>query len=450
VYGITFPSAALYKEWKKNMQMAEERDHRKIGTQQELFFFHDLSPGSAFFLPHGAVLYNTLMDYIKNEYWQRGYTEVMSPNMYNLDLWHISGHASHYRDNMFIFNVENSEFGLKPMNCPGHCLMFAHRARSYRELPLRFADFGVLHRNELSGTLTGLVRVRRFQQDDAHIFCMENQIKEEVLGCLDFMDKLYGILGMEYQLELSTRPFEGSLGSDDLWDKAEAQLAGALNDFIGPGNWDVNEGDGAFYGPKIDIQVFDAMKRSHQCATIQLDFNLPQRFDLKFTGESTAKKDDEEEVVNRPVMIHRAMLGSVERMIAVLCEHFGGKWPFWLSPRQVCVIPTNHAYDEYAKFVEEQLREQRFHVFADVGDKRMNKKIREAQLSQFNYILIVGENEVANKTVNIRDARETASEGKSQEGQEEEGGDHISNEILGEKSLEEAIRFFESLRCEHR
>jgi threonyl-tRNA synthetase len=310
-------------------------------------------------MPHGARVYNKLIEWIRSEYWQRGFTEVITPNVFNLNLWEQSGHAQHYRDNMFIFDVEGQEWGMKPMNCPGHCLMFAHRLRSYRELPIRLADFGVLHRNELSGALTGLTRVRRFQQDDAHIFCRQDQIKSEVIGSLDFMKCVYDILGMSYTLELSTRPLK-ALGEASLWDLAEGQLAEALNEFVGEGKWKVNPGDGAFYGPKIDIKVYDAMERIHQCATIQLDFQLPIRFNLEYKsnveggaagaggGAAGAGAGGGGESFQRPVMVHRAMLGSVERMTAVLTEHWGGKWPFWLSPRQCIVIPVDPKFIDYA------------------------------------------------------------------------------------------------------
>lgn len=269
VYAISFPEKQQLKQWKEFQEQAKLRDHRLLGTKQELFFFHQLSPGSCFWLPHGARIYNKLISFIKQEYWQRGYEEVVTPNIFNLQLWEISGHAQHYKDNMFVFDVEGQEWGMKPMNCPGHCLMFGHRLRSYRELPIRVADFGVLHRNEISGALSGLTRVRRFQQDDAHIFCRQDQIKEEVLGALDFMKTVYNIFGMSYKLELSTRPAK-ALGDIKLWELAEGQLEEALNEFAGVGNWKVNPGDGAFYGPKIDIKVYDALERIHQCATVQV------------------------------------------------------------------------------------------------------------------------------------------------------------------------------------
>ncbi|XP_062945328.1 threonine--tRNA ligase 2, cytoplasmic isoform X2 [Cynocephalus volans] len=337
IYGISFPDNKIMKTWEKFQEEARNRDHRKIGKEQELFFFHDLSPGSCFFLPRGAFIYNTLMDFIREEYHKRNFREVLSPNMYNSKLWEASGHWQHYSENMFTFEIEKDTFALKPMNCPGHCLMFSHRPRSWREMPIRFADFGVLHRNELSGTLSGLTRVRRFQQDDAHIFCTVEQIEEEIKGCLQFLQSVYSTFGFSFQLNLSTRP-EDFLGEVEMWDEAEKQLQNSLLEFGEP--WKVNPGDGAFYGPKIDIKIKDAIGRYHQCATIQLDFQLPIRFDLTYVS-----KDGDDK---RPVIIHRAILGSVERMIAILSENYGGKWPFWLSPRQVLIIPVGPTCEEYA------------------------------------------------------------------------------------------------------
>ncbi|BFZ02291.1 hypothetical protein BsWGS_05330 [Bradybaena similaris] len=392
LYGISFPDPKQLKEWKHLQEEAAKRDHRKIGKEQELFFFHELSPGSCFFLPRGAHIYNTLMDFIRSVYWERGFTEVVSPNIYNSKLWEISGHWQHYAENMFSFDCEKETYALKPMNCPGHCLMFDHRARSWRELPLRLADFGVLHRNELSGALSGLTRVRRFQQDDAHIFCRKDQIKEEINSCLDFLKFVYGTFNFTFNLKLSTRP-EKYLGDKAVWDQAEKQLEESLNSF--GHKWELNPGDGAFYGPKIDITISDALRRSHQCATIQLDFQLPERFNLSYINEHQEKE--------RPVIIHRAVLGSVERMIAILCENFGGKWPFWLSPRQSIVITVAPAFDDYAQEVMKHIHAAGFLCEHDLDQgNTMNKKIRNAQLAQYNFIFVVGEKEVANKTANVR------------------------------------------------
>ncbi|CAH1106531.1 unnamed protein product [Psylliodes chrysocephalus] len=418
VYGISFPDTKKLKEWEHFQEEAAKRDHRKIGREQELYFFHEMSPGSCFFQPRGAHIYNTLVNFIKKEYRKRGFEEVISPNMYNVKLWQTSGHWSHYAENMFSFDVEKDKFALKPMNCPGHCLMFDNRVRSWRELPLRLADFGVLHRNELSGALTGLTRVRRFQQDDAHIFCTPEQITEEINGCLDFVKYVYTAFGFTFDLCLSTRP-EKFIGDAALWDSAEKALEDSLNKFSQP--WKFNPGDGAFYGPKIDITIKDALRRSHQCATIQLDFQLPIRFNLSYIADSGDKK--------KPVMIHRAILGSVERCIAVLTESFAGKWPFWLSPRQVMVIPVGPTYDEYAGEIKQQLFQAGFmsEVDSDPGDT-MNKKIRNAQLAQFNFILVVGDKEKSSKTVNVRTR---------------------DNVVHGEFSLDKLIEKFNNLSNNH-
>ncbi|RVW47196.1 Threonine--tRNA ligase, mitochondrial 1 [Vitis vinifera] len=358
-------------EYIARIEEAKKYDHRLLGVKQELFFCHPLSPGSWFFLPHGGRIYNKLMEFIKAQYKERGYHEV-----------------------------EKQEFGLKPMNCPGHCLMFEHRVRSYRELPLRLADFGVLHRNEASGALTGLTRVRRFQQDDAHIFCRESQIKDEVMGVLEFINYAYNIFGFTYELKLSTiimhllfkflasrvireaiddyprktgliacvntkRP-EKYLGDLETWEKAEAALTEALNQSGKP--WEIDEGDGAFYGPKIDISVSDALSRKFQCATLQLDFQLPSRFDLSYSAEDEAKRE-------RPVMIHRAILGSVERMFAILLEHYKGKWPFWLSPRQAIVCPVSEKSQPYALKVRDQIHQAGYYVDVDTTDRKIQKKV---------------------------------------------------------------------------
>jgi len=406
MYGISFPDKKMLKVWKENQEKAKERDHRRISAKQNLIWFHELSPGSAFWLPHGTRIYNALINFIKAQYWKRGYDEIVTPNMYNLELWNRSGHALHYKDAMFCFDVEGQEFALKPMNCPGHCLMFASTNRSYRELPIRLADFGVLHRNELSGTLTGLTRVRRFQQDDAHIFCREDQVETEVLNTLHFMKEVYDTFGMTYKLELSTRP-KKALGEVDIWKRAEGALAGAMNTFAGKGNWKVNPGDGAFYGPKIDIKVMDAMDRIHQCATVQLDFQLPIRFDLQYTTNSNVKGEE----YARPVMVHRAILGSVERMFAVLCEHYGGKWPLWLSPRQVMLIPVHAEFNDYCDTVRKTLHDAGLYCDVDLSKATFTKKVRNAQIAQYNYQLVVGKEEVSKGSVNIR-TRENVVEGE--------------------------------------
>lgn len=449
IYGVSFPDKDAMQAHLKFLEEAAKRDHRKIGKEQELFFFHEYSPGSCFFLPHGQIIYNTLQAFLREEYWNRGYQEVGSPNMYNSALWKISGHWQHYAEDMFTFDVEKEKWALKPMNCPGHCLIFKHRERSYRELPIRMADFGILHRNEASGALTGLTRVRRFQQDDTHVFCTQDQITEEIVALFDFLKAVYGKFGFTFKLKLSTRP-EGFLGDIETWNKAEAKLTEALDGFTasGGGAWELNPGDGAFYGPKIDITISDALKREFQCATIQLDFQLPNQFELEYmTSEATTAKKEEkpkeekpkagehleqkkEKLAGdvsipkkiappppgyaRPVMIHRAIYGSFERFIAILTEHFAGRWPFWLSPRQVMVIPVMPSANDYVKEVQAELRKHRLHADIDVSGNTMQKKIRTAQLSLYNFIMVVGAEEQKARAVNWRnrDDQETQQRGE--------------------------------------
>lgn len=404
IYGVSFPDKAAMKEHIKFLEEAASRDHRKIGREQDLFFFNEMSPGSAFWLPHGTRIYNSLIGMLREEYVKRGYQEVITPNMYNSKLWETSGHWGNYKENMFTFEVEKETYGLKPMNCPGHCLMFKSRERSYRELPMRLADFGVLHRNEFSGALTGLTRVRRFQQDDSHIFCRPDQIGEEIMGVVDFLKYVYGIFGFDFKMELSTRP-DKYVGEIATWDGAEAKLKEALE--LWGGDWEINEGDGAFYGPKIDIMISDALHRWHQCATIQLDFQLPNRFGLEY-------KTDDEKGMERPVMIHRAILGSVERMTAILTEHYAGKWPFWLSPRQVLVVPVGVKYFEYAQEVQKKLWDAGIYSEVDVTGNTLQKKVRNGQMKRFNFVFIVGEQELNGQSVNIRNRDVQAEQGKNE------------------------------------
>ncbi|XP_056157747.1 threonine--tRNA ligase 1, cytoplasmic [Lampris incognitus] len=391
--GVAFPGERDKDEWEKEQEEARRRDHRRIGKDQELFFFSDVSPGSCFFLPKGAHIYNTLTDFIKSEYRRRGFDEVVTPTLYSTALWERSGHWEHYSENMFTVTSEGKQtYALKPMNCPAHCLMFEQRVRSWRELPLRWADFGALHRNELSGALGGLTRVRRFCQDDAHIFCTPQQLEEEIVACLDFVKSVYQVFGFTFHCLLSTRPTP-CLGEPELWDAAEQQLERSLRQF--GERWELNPGDGAFYGPKIDVHIKDAIGRQHQCATIQLDFQLPIKFDLQYVGPDGKS--------HRPVMVHRAVLGSLERMIAILAENFGGKWPLWLSPAQVMVIPLGGDSESYARQVARRFREAGF--MADLEEDKgatLNKKIRAAQLAQYNYIFVVGEKECVSGTVSVR------------------------------------------------
>jgi threonyl-tRNA synthetase len=402
-----------------------------LGKQQELFFIHPTaSPGSTFWFPCGARIYNKLCELMRSEYKLRGFNEVITPNMYTAALFMISGHYQNYKDDMYSMSVEKEEWMLKPMNCPGHFLMFDARARSYKELPIRYADFGTLHRNEASGALSGLTRVRRFQQDDAHIFARPDQIKEEVKSALDFLTYIYKIFGFTFSIALSTRP-KKALGTKETWDNAEAQLKMALDEFCASTGkeWSLNPGDGAFYGPKIDIRLQDAMKRKHQCGTIQLDFNNPIRFNLQYRKEGADEvADDGEEKApfkgaeeknakgdvtwregrlksgfERPVVIHRAILGSVERMSAILMEHYAGKWPVWLSPRQVMVVPVGEKFNEYAEWLVRQLTLFGFNAEAETSGKTLNKKVRESQIAQWNYIAVVGDKEMTDMSVNIRE-----------------------------------------------
>lgn len=385
IYGITFPSKEKLSQFIKNREEALKKDHRKIGKELDFFFFHEYSPGSCFFLPNGTFIYNKLCDLMRSEYSERGFQEVITPNIFSIDLWKESGHYENYKDNIFM--LENEDMAMKPMNCPGHCLMFKSIDHSFRDLPIRYADFGVLHRNEASGALTGLTRVRRFQQDDAHIFCSKKQVKEEIIGCLDFLRQIYGIFNFQFNLFLSTRP-EKFIGEIEEWDQAENALAAAIKEC----NLDftINEGDGAFYGPKIDIILQDALGRKIQCGTIQLDFQLPQRFKLKYRDFDGSLKS--------PVIIHRAILGSVERFIAILIESYGKNLPFWINPRQVGVVSL--ADDEYTNIVKSKLGNFRLTVLHD--NNTINKNIRILIKKAFSFVCVIGKKEKADNTINVR------------------------------------------------
>ncbi|KAJ9137132.1 Threonyl-tRNA synthetase [Pleurostoma richardsiae] len=442
IYGVSFPDKKKMAEHKKFLEEAAKRDHRKLGKEQELFMFHDLSPGSAFFLPHGTRIYNTLLTYIRDQYHKRDYQEVITPNIFNAELWKISGHWDYYKDDMFVIDLDKEKFGLKPMNCPAHMLMFAHAPRVYNQLPWRVADFGVLHRNEASGALSGLTRVRRFQQDDAHIFCRLDQVTGEITDLFDFLREMYGLLGFTFKMNLSTRP-DKFMGQIETWDKAEAMLKEALDQFSsGPGGvpWQLNEGDGAFYGPKIDIKIMDCLHREWQCATIQLDFQGPENFGLEYvTAEVPVGKKEEPVEVKapavkpdvgaegntqkkgrviktlspgcaRPVIIHRAMAGSIERFMGILIEHFAGKWPFWLSPRQVMVIPVGKGFIPYAEEVKAIFKKERMWADIDISGNTLPKKVRSAQLAQYNAIFVVGDEEMKGRKVNVRWRDDTSTQ----------------------------------------
>ncbi|THU97644.1 tars protein [Dendrothele bispora CBS 962.96] len=410
IYGISFPDKKQLTEYKAFLAEAAKRDHRKIGKDQELFFFNELSPGSGFFLPHGTRIYNALLELMRSEYWKRGYQEVISPNMYHSKLWETSGHWQNYSEDMFTLDIEKEKWGLKPMNCPGHCLIFDSKDRSYRELPIRMAEFGIIHRNEASGALTGLTRVRRFMQDDTHVFCMPSQLEEEISALFDFMQHIYGLFGFDFHLELSTRP-EKFLGEIKTWDLAEQQLTKALEKHY-PGKWELNPGDGAFYGPKIDITIRDALRRSFQCATIQLDFQLPERFNLKYRSAEDFGNPDKP--ASRPVIIHRAILGSLERFIAIITEHFAGKWPFWISPRQVVVIPVAAPFKDYATEIANKLTSLGMYADVDNSDNTLPKKIRNGEIAQYNFILVVGEEECNARSVNVRNRDDVGTKNRGE------------------------------------
>ncbi len=392
IYGTAFPSKNELKEYLHNIEEAEKRNHVKLGKQLKLFTIEEESPGSVFFLNNGTIVYNELMNFIRDEYKKRGYKEIKSPIIYNNSLFKTSGHWEHYKDSMFFTKVENQEFALKPMNCPGHMLLYKDDVHSYKEFPLRYADFGMLHRNELSGVLNGLFRLRYFVQDDAHIFLEEEQIQDEIERILDFVDYVYSeVFDFKYDVELSTRP-EKFLGDKKSWDKAEKDLENALKKK--KIKYEVNESEGAFYGPKIDFKVRDSLGRVWQLATIQLDFAMPERFDLKYEGKDGNK--------HRPVVIHRAILGAFERFIAILVEHFYGKFPLWLSPVQVIVLTLTDRNERFAKEVYNKLFENNIRVQMDNRSETIGKKVRDAQVMKVPYILTIGDKEEEKKTLAIR------------------------------------------------
>jgi threonyl-tRNA synthetase len=380
IYGTAFFRQGDLDDYLARLEEARKRDHRRLGTQLDLFHFDDVSPGSPFWHPKGMVIWNVLEDLRRREDRERGYVEVRTPLIYDKELWVTSGHWEKYREHMFTFESENREFGLKPMNCPGHAALYSAGAYSYRELPLRMAEAGVLHRDELTGALHGLLRVRMFSQDDAHIFCAPEQIEAEVLGCLEFGFAIYSKLGLEIKVELSTRP-DNKLGTDDEWDAAEAALAHAL-ETMGV-EYVVNEGDGAFYGPKIDLHMLDSLDRSWQVGTVQLDFQMPQRFGLHYQGADNAE--------HTPVMIHRALIGSFERFIGILIEHFGGAFPFWLAPVQVRILPVGLGHHEPARALAKQLASYRVEV--DDSDETVGKRIRNAEVAKIPFTIVYGDKE---------------------------------------------------------
>ncbi|WP_195574352.1 threonine--tRNA ligase [Paenibacillus sp. 1001270B_150601_E10] len=391
IYGTSFPSKAQLDEHLHLLEEAKKRDHRKLGKELELFMFSEEAPGMPFYLPKGMTIRTELENLARELQRQRDYEEVRTPLMMNTRLWEQSGHWDHYKDNMYFTNVDQTSFALKPMNCPGHMLIFKHALRSYRELPIRICEFGQVHRHEFSGALNGMMRVRTFCQDDAHIFVTAAQIEEEIGRILDLLSHVYSIFGFEYKVELSTRP-EDRMGSDELWDQAEQALQRVLEARGLP--YRINEGDGAFYGPKIDFHILDALKRSWQCGTIQLDYQMPEKFDLSYMGEDGLKY--------RPIVIHRAVYGSVDRFIGILTEHYAGAFPLWLAPVQAKLLPVSEHYADYAYKVKADLADAGIRVEVDARNEKLGYRVREAQLEKIPYMLVLGEQERSRSMVSLR------------------------------------------------
>ena len=391
IYGTSFPSQDMLEEYLNRLEEAKKRDHRKLGKELGLFALFEEGPGFPFFLPKGMILKNLLIDYWRKLHTREGYVEISTPIMLNRELWETSGHWEHYRDNMYTTLIDGEDFAIKPMSCPGGMLVYKMEPRSYREFPMRISELGLIHRNEKSGTLHGLMRVRCCTQDDAHIFMMPGQIQDEIKGVVHLIDEVYSDFGFKYHVELSTRP-ENSIGSDEDWDMATDGLKHALDDLELP--YVVNEGDGAFYGPKIDFHLEDSIGRTWQCGTIQLDFQLPQRFGAEYIGEDGNR--------HRPIMIHRVVFGSIERFIGILIEHFAGKFPLWLSPVQVKVLSISDKYIDYAEKIATVLKKEGLRCEVDGRDEKIGYKIRAAQLERIPYMLIIGGKEVKTDSVSVR------------------------------------------------
>ncbi|ERT57240.1 threonine--tRNA ligase [Peptoniphilus sp. BV3C26] len=391
IYGISFMKKKQLDEYLQRIEEAEKRDHRKIGKELDLFTMRDEGPGFPFFLPHGMILKNNLLNWWRNILLERGYGEIQTPIILNEALWHRSGHWDHYKDNMYFTKIDNEDYAVKPMNCPGSILVYEENTHSYRDLPIRLSEFGQVHRHELSGALHGLFRVRTFTQDDAHVYCLPSQVKDEVFKMIDLADLLYSTFGFKYKIELSTRP-DDFMGKIEDWNIAEKNLKDALEE---KGlKYEINEGDGAFYGPKIDFHLEDAIGRTWQCGTIQLDFQMPQNFELSYINENGEKA--------RPVMLHRALLGSIERFMGILIEHFAGKFPLWLSPVQIQIIPVSEKFYEYAEDLRKKFKEKGFRVEIDERAEKVGYKIRQAQLKKINYMLVVGEQEMESGLLSVR------------------------------------------------
>lgn len=394
IYGTSFPSQAELDEYLAKIEEAKKRDHRKIGKEMDLFALYDEGPGFPFFMPKGMTLRNQLENFWREEHAKRGYEEIKTPLILNEQLWRTSGHWDHYKDNMYFTKIDDEDYAIKPMNCPGSMLAYKRKMHSYRDLPIRLAEMGQVHRHELSGALHGLMRVRTFTQDDAHIFMLPEQVKDEILGVVNFIDDVYTLFGFKYHVELSTRP-EDSMGTDEEWNMAETALKEAIEAKGIP--YVINEGDGAFYGPKLDFHLEDSLGRTWQCGTIQLDMQMPQRFDLTYVGSDNKK--------HRPVMIHRVIFGSIERFIGILIEHFAGKFPLWLAPVQVKILTVAEAFTGYAEDVASKLEKAGLRVETDLRNEKIGYKIREARNQRVNYILIIGEREEEANTVTVRSAK---------------------------------------------
>jgi len=395
IYGISFPKASELEEYLNMLEEAKKRDHKKLGKELELFMMAPEGPGFPFFLPKGMVLRNVLEDFWRKIHIKNGYVEIKTPVILNEELWHRSGHWDHYKENMYTTKIDKIDYGIKPMNCPGGMLVYKNKMHSYKDLPIRAGELGLVHRHEKSGELNGLFRVRCFTQDDAHIFCLPEQIESEIVNLMHLINEVYSMFGFRYTVELSTRP-ENSMGSDEDWQMAENALKKALEDENMP--YELNEGDGAFYGPKIDFHIKDCLGRDWQCGTIQLDFQMPERFDLTYIGEDGEK--------HRPVMLHRVIFGSIERFIGILIEHYAGAFPLWLSPVQVKVLPIADRQLQYAKQVQEKLEKNGVRVELDERQEKIGYKIREAQMEKVPYMLIIGDKEVEENTVGVRDRKE--------------------------------------------
>lgn len=391
IYGTAFEKKSELDEYLQRLEEAKRRDHRKLGRELDLFDIFDEGPGFPFFFPKGMVLRNILEDFWRKEHIKAGYQEIKTPMILNQELWHRSGHWDHYKDNMYVVKIDDDDYAIKPMNCPGGMLVYKRKPHSYRDLPERMAELGLVHRHELSGALHGLMRVRCFTQDDAHIFMTPDQIEGEIEDVVRLIDRFYKVFGFKYNLELSTRP-EDSMGTDEQWETATNALKNALEK-LGK-DYEINEGDGAFYGPKIDFHLQDSLGRTWQCGTIQLDFQMPERFDLTYVGQDGEK--------HRPVMIHRVVFGSIERFIAILTEHYAGAFPLWLAPVQLKLVPISEAQSQYAHEVCDKLVDLGFRAEVDDRNEKMNYRIREAQLQKIPYMLVLGEKEKESGTVSVR------------------------------------------------